>query len=169
MIPELAPRQAKPMDAEVKVPEAAEPKAISVDEPERERAPEPEQTAAPPPSPVAAAPSEDQEARPRGPSTQVESDSPIFTEYAYYRLAMRNKISAAWSPPRASSELVCVVRFQIVRSGAVVGARVENSSGLPFFDHAALRAVLEASPLPPLPADFPDDVVTVHFEFAYAP
>ena len=121
------------------------------------------------PEPSAEAPAETPAERPRGKSTQVSADEPAFAEFAYYRVAMRNKISSQWSPPRASTELVCTVHFRIVRSGAVVGPRLVASSGLPFFDHTALRAVVESSPLPPLPAEFPGDVVGVSFEFAYTP
>ena len=32
--------------------------------------------------------------------------------------------------------------------------RIVTSSGLPFVDRAALRAVLASSPLPPLPAEY---------------
>ncbi len=92
-----------------------------------------------------------------------------FGEFAYYRIAMQNKIAANWSPAFVSGEAVCVVYFRIIRSGMVVGARVEEPSGIPYYDQTALRAVLESSPLPPLPAQFPDDAVGVHFRFRYKP
>jgi TonB family protein len=164
-LPDLAARKQETNDVDVEVPKRAEPRAINLEKPEPERRQRPEPPAEKPP----VHPEETAPERPRGASTQVQSESPIFTEYAYYRVAMRNKIAAAWSPPRASAELACVVRFRIIRSGAVVSARVGQSSGLPFFDHTALRAVNAASPLPPLPADFPEDVVGVEFEFAYRP
>jgi protein TonB len=92
-----------------------------------------------------------------------------FGDYAYYRIAMQNKIAANWSPGFISGEAICIVYFRIIRSGLVVGARVEESSGIPFYDQTALRAVLESSPLPPLPAQFPEDAVGVHFRFRYQP
>jgi protein TonB len=174
-LPDLQVRRRRTRDAELAPPEAAEPKPISLDKPDRRRReiekPKPEPAAPQPavsevvPAPEEAAPAE----TPRGKSTQATTDSPAFAEFAYYRVAMQNKLSALWSPPRASSEIVCSVRFRIVRSGAIVGARVETSSGLAIFDHTALRATIEASPLPPLPADFPGDVVGVTMQFAYKP
>ncbi len=92
-----------------------------------------------------------------------------FGEFSYYRLAMQNKVAANWSPGFVSGEAVCIIYFRIIRSGAVVGARVEESSGIPFYDQTALRAVLESSPFPPLPAQLPDDTVGVHFRFRYRP
>ena len=92
-----------------------------------------------------------------------------FGEFSYYQVAMQNKIAAHWSPGFISGEAVAIVYFRIIRSGTIVGARVEESSGIPFYDQTALRAVLEASPLPPLPAQFPDDAVGVHFRFRFRP
>ena len=43
------------------------------------------------------------------------------------------------------------MHFVIERDGRIHDAAVEAESGNGTFDRAALRAVLEASPLPPLP------------------
>jgi TonB family protein len=172
-VPELRVHRRQAREVRLTSPEAAPETPLRVEHRERrERRPEPPAPEPPPPTPPPEpeeVPPAAEEPLPRGASTQVQPDSPLFAEYAYYRVAMRNKISSLWSPPRASSELVCAVHFRIVRSGAIVGARIQQSSGLAFFDHTALRAVIEASPLPPLPAEFPDDVVGVTFQFAYSP
>jgi TonB family protein len=90
-----------------------------------------------------------------------------FGDFGYYRVAIQNRIGANWSPAFVSGEAVTIVYFRIIRSGAIVGARVEESSGIQFYDQTALRAVLSSSPLPPLPAQFPEDAVGVHFRFRY--
>jgi TonB family protein len=90
-----------------------------------------------------------------------------FGDFGYYRLAIQNRIGSNWSPAFVSGEAVTIVYFRIIRSGAIVGARVEESSGISFYDQTALRAVLSSSPLPPLPAQFPEDAVGVHFRFRY--
>lgn len=92
-----------------------------------------------------------------------------FGDFGYYRIAMQNRIAANWAPGFVSGETVCIVYFRIIRSGIVSGARIEQPSGIPFYDQTALRAVLESSPLPPLPAQFPADAVGVHFRFRYQP
>jgi protein TonB len=172
-VPALERQPRRPAEARVRAPEKAAPQPLATEEPEpRRRRVETAPAATPPPASEAqaAAPDEAEPAeQPRGKSTQVSADEPEFVRFAYYQVAMRNKISSQWSPPRASEALVCTVHFRIVRSGAVVAARVVESSGLAFFDHTALRAVIESSPLPPLPAEFPGDVVGVTFEFAYKP
>ncbi|HWN81750.1 MAG TPA: energy transducer TonB, partial [Candidatus Udaeobacter sp.] len=90
-----------------------------------------------------------------------------FGDFGYYRVAIQNRIGSNWSPAFVSGEAVTIVYFRVIRSGQIVGARVEKSSGIQFFDQTALRAVLASSPLPPLPAQFPEDAVGIHFRFRY--
>jgi TonB family protein len=88
--------------------------------------------------------------------------------FAYYISTVKRKIAANWQVPGGSSEAVhCRVYFRITRSGSIDGASVESSSGSFLFDQAALRAVVQADPLPPLPGGFPDAYLGVHFSFAY--
>jgi len=61
----------------------------------------------------------------------------------------------------------CRVYFRITRSGSIDSPAVEASSGSFLFDQAALRAVVEANPLPALPGGFGDEYLGVHFSFAY--
>jgi TonB family protein len=88
--------------------------------------------------------------------------------FAYYIATVRRKIATNWQGPGGSSEAIhCRVYFRVSRSGAIDGASVESSSGNFLFDQAALRAVVQANPLPPLPGGFPDSYLGVHFSFAY--
>jgi protein TonB len=88
--------------------------------------------------------------------------------FAYYIATVRRKIATNWQVPGGSSEAIhCRVYFRVSRSGAIDGASVESSSGNFLFDQAALRAVVQANPLPPLPGGFPDSYLGVHFSFAY--
>src|SRR5207249_12199680 len=58
-----------------------------------------------------------------------------------------------------------VVYFRIGRDGQVSLTQIESSSGYAFFDQTALRALLSATPLPPLPAGYADQYLGVHFGF----
>jgi TonB family protein len=53
----------------------------------------------------------------------------------------------------------------INRRGEISGSQISKSSGDQLFDQLALRAVLYANPLPPLPNGFPDDTLKVHMKF----
>ena len=91
--------------------------------------------------------------------------------FAYYLAALRSKIGSRWVPPPGiqvhGQPVRTVVYFRIARDGQVSVAQVESSSGYAFFDQTALRALLSATPLPPLPAGFSDSYLGVHFGFEY--
>lgn len=89
--------------------------------------------------------------------------------FGYYLVTIRRKIAGNWSVPRthAGGEIYCRVHFRIARNGRIVSPEIEQSSGSFMFDQAALRAVMQASPLPPLPGEFHDNFLGVHFSFAY--
>jgi protein TonB len=58
--------------------------------------------------------------------------------------------------------------FEIGRDGTVTGLKVEKSSGNALYDQAALRAITDATPLPPLPDDFKESSLRVHLGFNYS-
>jgi TonB family protein len=88
--------------------------------------------------------------------------------FAYYLATVKRKIASNWQVPGTTGGLIhCRVYFRITRSGSIDSPAVETSSGNFLFDQAALRAVVEASPLPALPGGFGDGYLGVHFSFAY--
>ncbi|MEP7131789.1 MAG: TonB family protein [Acidobacteriota bacterium] len=80
-------------------------------------------------------------------------DQPGFN-YPYYYERVKIAIETNWFKPATSIPTSPVVHFTIQRDGTISDAEVVTSSGLPFVDRAALRAVLASSPLPPLPSEF---------------
>src|SRR5882672_9880808 len=98
----------------------------------------------------------------RAASVQTDGDF----RFAYYLAALRNKIGSRWVPPQGMSGPVkAVLHFRIGRDGQVSLTEVEASSGYAFYDQTTLRALLSATPLPPLPAGYTDEYLGVHFEF----
>ena len=89
--------------------------------------------------------------------------------FGWYVQAVRNRISNNWLLSTISPSLLSAPRvyvdFDISRDGSVSNARVTTSSGIPEVDRSALRAVLAASPLAPLPADYSGNKVSVEFYF----
>jgi TonB family protein len=77
-----------------------------------------------------------------------------------------DRLDKQWKPPQEfQPDTVCQVTFIIGRGGDVSGSQIAKSSGDTLFDQLALRAVLYANPLPPLPNGFPDDTLKVHMTF----
>lgn len=62
---------------------------------------------------------------------------------------------------------VTVMMFTIQRDGLIEGVRIEQPSGFLALDLAAQRALLLTSRLPALPAQFPNQDLTVHIRFEY--
>ncbi len=101
-------------------------------------------------------------------SEKVRLDVKEFP-FPYYLSLLQSRIQANWEPPFSSSRTLfkkAIVYFKIQRNGKLTNLSLESKSGDPRFDQAALRAVTLASPLPPLPFDFPEPSLGVHFEFA---
>jgi TonB family protein len=78
---------------------------------------------------------------------------------------MKTLIGSHWFRPQVAESTAAVVYFAIDRDGTIRDAKVENASGNGLYDRAALRAILEASPLPPLPFGYSGSYLGVHLKF----
>lgn len=88
-------------------------------------------------------------------------DNPDFT-YGYYLDRLLSLIDANWVRPSMGSGVRAVISFRIERDGALADLRVSESSGYNSFDLAALRAVQNAAPFPPLPRAYRRDDLGVN-------
>jgi len=93
--------------------------------------------------------------------TGIEGDFP----YTIYIDRMKTLIGQRWLRPQAAPGITATVSFAIDRDGTIRDAKNEILSGNGTFDRAALRAVLEASPLPPLPFGYNGTYLGVHLTF----
>ena len=84
--------------------------------------------------------------------------------YTVYIDRMRTIIGTHWFRPQGGSGTTTVY-FMIDRDGTLHDARTETTSGNGTFDRAALRAILESSPLPPLPFGYNGTFLGVHLTF----
>lgn len=82
--------------------------------------------------------------------------------YTVYIDRMKTLIGGRWFRPQAGA---ATVKFTIDRDGSIHDAVVETQSGNGTFDRAALRAVLESSPLPPLPFGYSGTYLVVRLTF----
>lgn len=99
----------------------------------------------------------------------ISLDTSTFP-YLYYLRILKNKIYENWNPPvnlekALGEQKMAVIFFKILKSGEIVSPSIEKSSGVAFYDQSALRAVISANPLPPLPDEFSEEFLEVHMGF----
>jgi len=85
--------------------------------------------------------------------------------YTLYIERMNNLVAGRFFRPQTAPGVTAVLYFVVNRDGSIRDARVETASGNSTFDRAALRAVLESSPLPPLPFGYNGTYLGVHLTF----
>lgn len=83
-----------------------------------------------------------------------------------YLALMSERIRTNWNQ-RAEVPGSVIIKYTIQRDGTIVDASVERSSGFSALDINSLRAVVGTRQLPPLPAAFTNETLTVHFNFQY--
>ena len=97
-----------------------------------------------------------------GPMTLNVSDFP----FAWYLSRVQAKVTEKWVGKALPGQQPVAV-FEISREGQVSRIAIEKSSGNSYYDQAAVRAITEANPLPPLPAEFPGQTLRVHLGFNF--
>lgn len=83
-----------------------------------------------------------------------------------YATTILQRIDSFWNknhPDRGTA----VMKFTIQRDGRITDIVVERQSGYGTLDRAARAALIEASPLPPLPPEYTRPQLTVHLSFPY--
>src|SRR5437660_2930999 len=96
-----------------------------------------------------------------GTGAVVEGDFP----YTIYIDRMKTLIGQHWFRPQIAPGAATTVKFVIDRDGTIRDAAIETESANGTFDRAALRAVIESSPLPPLPFGYSGTYLNVHLTF----
>ena len=89
-------------------------------------------------------------------------------EYAYYAQQMLGRVHQHWQRTPVRGTAVVIVRFTILKDGSVRDVEIEQSSRLSVLDRGAMRAVMLADPMPPLPNSYPRDRVGLHLRFTYS-
>lgn len=118
-------------------------------------------TPPPPPAPIGRA---DGSPQGSGALTLNVADFP----FAWYLRSVNAKITERWAGKAIPGQQPVAV-FEINRDGRVTGLAIEKSSGNPYYDQAALRAITEAAPFPRLPDEFAGPMLRVHLGFNFSP
>jgi protein TonB len=101
----------------------------------------------------------------------IGTNSPFGTQFGYYADLLRNKVAQNWRTgdldPRIRSAPEVIIEFTLQRDGSVVPGSVQiaQRSGNMALDYSAQRAILDASPFPPLPQGFTKSRADIQFVF----
>jgi outer membrane biosynthesis protein TonB len=85
--------------------------------------------------------------------------------YTLYIDRMKNLIGSRWLRPQVAAGAEATVYFVIERDGTIRDVKLETPSASTAFNLGAQRAVLESSPLPPLPFGYSGTYLGVHLNF----
>jgi len=177
--PEPAPQQAAPpapAPAQPKIEEQAIPIAKPKEPPKQAVKAKPKPKAQPKTKPVEAEEKESEAeqtevtgAGPGSPFAGVKVDNADFN-YPYWFTQAFYKIQSNWrNTTLYDGTLVCVIYFQVIRSGKVVEVKIESSSGVEDFDAGCLAAIDRSAPFPPLPREFVDEIIGITIPFKFDP
>jgi len=106
---------------------------------------------------------------PTGVTTGVDARTLDVSDfpYAWYLRQVVQKVQGEWQrqnqlkEPNQKPSIV----FEIRRDGSIGTPRIEHTSGNAVYDQAALRAIVEASPFPPLPQGWPKPSLVLGMKF----
>lgn len=119
-------------------------------------------------NPVVAPPPNPATPQPGNPATEAGVSAAAIEggdfPYTIYIDRMTTLIGSRFFRPQGANTTVVIV-YTIERDGTIRDAAVESPSGNGALDRAALRAVVESSPLGPLPFGYSGTYLRVHLRF----
>lgn len=98
----------------------------------------------------------------------VGPSSPFGNRFGAYAALMRDRVAEKWRTEGLNAQMQrmpAIVAFDILKNGQVRNVRIFQSSGNAAVDFSAQRAILDASPFPPLPVGYGRDSASVELWF----
>lgn len=93
----------------------------------------------------------------------------LGNRFAGYAAQIQQIIAQKWRTGDVNAQIrtgpVVIADFDLMRDGTIRNFRLLQSSGIPALDSSIQRAILDANPLPPIPAGFERDYAVMEFSF----
>ena len=97
------------------------------------------------------------------------ANTTLGSRFGAYSALIQERITQHWRTGDVDASIrtapQVVVNFEIQRDGTIGAPRIVQGSGISTLDFSVRRAILEASPFPPLPQEFERKSATVEFVF----
>jgi TonB family protein len=97
----------------------------------------------------------------------LDQNSVLGSRFGGYAALLMQRVAERWHTNGLEGVHApyAIVAVDIFRNGTTRNVKLTQTSGNYQLDTSALRAVTEAAPLPPLPAEYERDMVNVEFRF----
>ncbi len=95
----------------------------------------------------------------------VGPNSTFGNQFGAYASLVIQRVSDKWQSSGVFQGQTVVITFEIMRDGSVRNPKIAQRSGNPTLDYSALRAVTDAGPFPPLPANYNGSSTDVELQF----
>jgi len=102
---------------------------------------------------------------------QIVSHVPEDSRLAGWASRVKKKAELLWKPPAGIDILgtvKTVVSFKVTREGTIQDVQVASSSGNADLDQLAQQTIQRMDHTPPIPENFPEDLIQVSYEFVYS-
>jgi protein TonB len=97
------------------------------------------------------------------------ANTTLGNHFAGYAQQIQQLVAQKWHTSdvdaRVQTAPVVIASFDLLRDGRIRNLRVVQQSGISALDYSVQRAILEASPFPPIPVGFDKDSARVEFTF----
>ena len=97
------------------------------------------------------------------------ANTTLGTRFAGYAQQIQQLVAQKWHTGDVAASVqtapVVIASFDLMRDGSIRNPRIIQRSGISALDYSAQRAILEASPFPPIPQGFDKDSAHVEFTF----
>ena len=97
------------------------------------------------------------------------ANTTLGTQFAGYAQQIQQLIAQKWQTgdvdARVATAPTVIATFELLRDGSIRNLKILQASGISTLDFSVRRAILEASPFPPIPPGYSRDSANVEFWF----
>jgi protein TonB len=97
------------------------------------------------------------------------ANTSLGTRFAGYGQQLQQLTAQKWHTndvdARVQTAPIVIASFELLRDGRIRNLRIVQPSGISALDYSVQRAILEASPFPPIPPGFDKDSAKIEFTF----
>ena len=97
------------------------------------------------------------------------ANTTLGTRFGAYAQQVQQLVAQKWRTSDVDASVrtapTVIATFDLMHDGRATNVKILQPSGIPSLDYSVQRAILEATPFPPIPAGFDRDSAKVEFWF----